>query len=63
MPPKAVYLEMETTDLEFEFYLADRLSMTVARLRLEMPAAEYIAWSVYYGRKAQRMEIEQAKRR
>lgn len=28
--------------------------MTVARLREEMDGAEYMRWSVYYGRKAQR---------
>jgi hypothetical protein len=53
---------METTDLEFEHFLAQKLSMTVARMRTEMPAEEYTAWSVYYGRMAQRQQIEQAKR-
>ena len=44
--------------LEFEHYLADRLSMTVDRLRVEMSAAEFYRWGVYYGRKAQRAELE-----
>ncbi|QJY51249.1 hypothetical protein [Pseudonocardia broussonetiae] len=48
---------METTDLEFEFYLADRLGMTVARLRREMTAQEFMEWGVYYGRKAQKQEL------
>jgi len=56
-------MEMETGDLEFEHFLAQKLTMTVARLRLEMPAGEYIAWSVYYGRKAQREEIAATRRR
>lgn len=58
MPEKAIYLMMETTDLEFEHYLAERLHMTVERLRIEMSAEEYIRWGVYYRRKAQRKEIE-----
>jgi len=33
--------------------------MTVARLRAEMPNEEYVYWTVYYGRKAQRRELEQ----
>lgn len=62
MPPKAAYLAMETSpDLEFEHYLAQKLSMTVARLRAEMSAEEFVHWSVYYGRLAQRQEIELAK--
>lgn len=60
MPPKAIYLLMETTDLEFEYFLAQKLGMTVARMRAEMSAEEYIAWGVYYGRKAQREEIAKA---
>lgn len=61
MPPKAIFMEMETTDLEFEYFLAQKLGLTVARLREEMPAEEYIGWSVYYGRKAQREELAMAK--
>lgn len=49
---------METTGLEFEFYLADRLGMTVARLRREMSSHEFTQWGVYFGRKAQRQEME-----
>lgn len=45
-------------DLEFEFYLAERLQMTVGRLRREVSAHEFMQWSVYYGRKAQRRELE-----
>lgn len=35
--------------------------MTVAALRQEMSAAEFLGWQVYYGRKAQRQELEMAK--
>lgn len=48
---------METTDLEFEFFLAERLHMTVGRLRREMTAREFMQWGVYYGRKAQKREL------
>lgn len=50
---------MEQGELEFEFYLAERLGMTVARLRREMPMAEWMQWSVYFGRKAQRQQLAQ----
>jgi len=60
MPPKVIYMQMETTDLEFEFYLATKLGKTVAEVR-QMSQAEYIGWTVYYGRKAQRLELERAK--
>ena len=56
--PKAMYLEFEADEtLEFEFYLADRLKMTVRQLREEMPAAEFVGWQIYHGRKAQRAEL------
>lgn len=35
--------------------------MTVARLRVEMPAEEFMRWGVYYARKAQREELERLK--
>jgi hypothetical protein len=47
--------------LEFEFWLADRLKCTVAELR-RMSQAEFLGWSVYHGRRAQREEIARAKR-
>lgn len=43
--------------LEFEYYLADRLGMTVARLRAEMSNQEYIEWEMFHARKAQRQEL------
>lgn len=53
---------METNpDREFEHYLAQKLGMTVARLRAEMSAEEFMRWSVYYGRLAQKQELEMAK--
>jgi hypothetical protein len=53
---------METTDLEFEHFLAQKLAMTVARLRDEMSAEEYMRWSIYYQRKAQRDELAMKRR-
>lgn len=32
--------------------------MTVAELRERMTAQEYVEWSVYFGRKAQREQME-----
>jgi hypothetical protein len=52
----------QSNEGEFEHFLAEKLSMTVHRMRQEMPASEYLRWSVYYARKAQRQELE-AKRR
>jgi hypothetical protein len=61
MPPKVIYLTMESQpELEFEFYLAQKLGRTVAELR-QMSQAEFVGWSVYYGRKAQREELAQAR--
>lgn len=55
---------METNpDLEFEHFLAQKLGMTVARLREELPSEEFVSWGVYYARKAQREEMEAAKAR
>jgi hypothetical protein len=36
--------------------------MTVTRLRAEMPNAEYVDWQVFLGRRAQREQLERAKR-
>jgi hypothetical protein len=35
--------------------------MTVGQMQAEMSNAEYVRWGVYYGRKAQRAEMEAAK--
>lgn len=42
---------------EFEHYLAAKLGMTVARMRVEMSALEFLHWSVYYARRAQEIEL------
>jgi hypothetical protein len=47
---------------EFEFYLAQKLGKTVAELRT-MSQTEFLGWSVYYGRKAQREELARAQGR
>lgn len=44
-------------------FLAERLGMTVARLRDELSHAEYVRWSVYFGRKGQRAELARAGKR
>ncbi len=57
-----LYLAFEHhAGLEFEFYLATKLHMTVGRMRKEMSQVEYQHWGIYYARKAQRAELERAK--
>lgn len=56
------YVELaENPDLEFEHYLAVKLSMTVRDLRARMPHAEFVRWNMYYARLAQEQELEQLK--
>lgn len=58
MPGKAAYLALENDpDLEFEHFLAQKLGMTVARMRAEMDGGEYIRWTRFYARKQQRQEL------
>jgi hypothetical protein len=45
----------------FEFFLADRLRMTVDRLRAEMSNTEYMAWVAYHSLRAQREEMAMKK--
>lgn len=46
-------------DLEFDHFLAEKLSMTVADMRRRMSAAEWHDWGVYYARKGQRQQLAQ----
>lgn len=43
--------------LEFDFFLADRLKTTVAEMRETMSADEWLHWSIYHGRVAQKREL------
>jgi hypothetical protein len=62
VPAKAAYLALqERPDLEFEHYLAVKLSMTVQELRDRMTHAEFLRWDMYYARLAQQQELEQLK--
>lgn len=57
MPTKAAYLEIdEDTEVEFEFFLAEKLHRTVAELD-EMDNAEFVKWAAYFARKAQMREL------
>ena len=50
-----MWLEFETDpELEFEFYLAQKLGKTVAQMRAEMNNEEFMRWAIFYGRKRQR---------
>lgn len=43
--------------LEFEFFLAQKLGMTVDAMRRSMSSEEFTGWGMYYARKAQREEL------
>lgn len=43
--------------LEWEHFVAQKLSMTVERLRLEMSGQEFTSWVIYYQREAQRKQL------
>lgn len=63
VPTKAAYQQMETNpETEFEHFLAAKLSMTVADLRERMGNDEFVHWSIYYQRIAQREELERLRR-
>lgn len=48
------YLQFEDDeDLETEYYVAEKLHMTVAALRRDMSNDEFVRWAVYFPRKAQ----------
>jgi hypothetical protein len=50
--------------LEFDHVLTEKLGWrTVGAMRRGMPNAEYRAWAVFYGRRKQRQDLEQAKAR
>jgi hypothetical protein len=52
---------METSPTaEFDHFLAQKLGMTVGRLMADMSGDEYMRWSVYYGRMAQKQELAAA---
>jgi hypothetical protein len=43
---------------EFDHFLAAKLGMTVERMRREISSDEYVDWTVYYARQAQRLELD-----
>jgi len=45
------------TSIEFDHFLAQKLSMTVAAMRHNISNAEYVSWSIYFARIAQRQEL------
>lgn len=40
-----------------EFYVAEKLGLTVARLRAEMSNDEFLRWSIFFARKSQRDQV------
>jgi hypothetical protein len=58
VPGKAARLELEDDDaLAFDFFLADRLRMTVAEMRSRVSHAEWVYWSRYHQMIADRREV------
>lgn len=58
VPPKAMYHAMEEDgDVEWEFFLAQKLGMTVNEMCQRMSNQEFEQWKVYYGRVAQKREL------
>jgi hypothetical protein len=55
-PPKAIRERLESSELGFECYLADRLKVTLGELR-RMPSEEFETWRVYHAIRAQQMEL------
>jgi hypothetical protein len=47
--------------IEFDFFLAEKLRMTVAELRARMSNDEHVHWRMYYARRAQELELQQSK--
>lgn len=61
VPRKAAYRAFEEKlggdpALEWEHYIAEKLSMTVGELRIRMGHDEFVRWQVYYGRKSQQQQ-------
>jgi len=55
-----MYLDLETKpDLLFELFLAEKLGMTLGRMRDEMSNEEFLLWNTHYARQAQQNELEQ----
>lgn len=47
----------ENSSVEFDYFLAQSLAMTVDQMRQSVSNSEYVGWQVYYGRKAQREQL------
>ena len=57
-PGKAANLAFEDDpELEFEFFLADRLGLTLAAMRAQVTQQEFVYWSRFHGRRAQQKEL------
>lgn len=56
-----MWLRFETDgDFGWDYFLAEKLGRTVGEIR-RIPLEEWIGWTVYYGRDAQRKELDRLK--
>lgn len=49
---------MKDPELEFEFFLAEKLHMTVSEMRTKMDEEEFHYWNIYFARKQQQQELQ-----
>jgi hypothetical protein len=64
VPPKALWLRMETDPaFNLEYVLAEKIGCTVRELRQRMPMEEFVGWGVFLGRRAQARELAQLRAR
>lgn len=48
-------------NIEFDYFLAKELGMTVSDMEARMSTREYLYWTRYYAVRQQRAELEQLK--
>lgn len=60
MPTKAAWIALAENedDIDFEHFLALKLTMTVSELRARMSHGEFIRWGMYYARISQAKQMQ-----
>lgn len=58
MPGKAAYRELDADDdLNFTYFLADKLGLMVADLEARMSNSEFVMWSRWHAIQGQRRQV------